>query len=53
MFNETFNKRVGQKIFDARTQKKMSRKDLGLKMDLHETTIKKYEDGKIKSFWHR
>jgi repressor LexA len=50
MFNETFNKRVGKKIFKARTQKKMSRKDLGQKMNLHETTIKKYEDGKIKSF---
>lgn len=44
-----FNESVGIKIYDLRKQKAMSRVDLGNKVGLHETTVKKYEDGKIRS----
>ncbi len=43
------NKEVGQKIFKARKAKKMTRVQLGDLVGLHETTIKKYEDGNIKN----
>ena len=43
------NKIIGQRIYDNRKKKKMSRKLLGEKINLHETTIKKYEDGEIKN----
>lgn len=43
------NKEVGQKIFKARKAKKMTRVQLGELVGLHETTIKKYEDGNIKN----
>lgn len=46
---DDFNKKVGEKIYSLRKAKGMSRVDLGKKVDLHETTIKKYEDGNIKS----
>lgn len=42
-------KEIGQKIFNARKAKKMSRAALGEKIGLHETTIKKYEDGNLKN----
>lgn len=48
MGNE-FNKEVGHKIFEARKSLKMSRAELGKKVNLHESTIKRYEDGDIKS----
>lgn len=38
---------VGKKIFATRRAKKMSRAELGQKVGLHETTLKKYEDGDI------
>lgn len=44
-----FNTEVGLKIFNARKNLKMSRADLGKKVNLHESTIKRYEDGHIKS----
>lgn len=44
-----FNTDVGLKIFNARKNLKMSRADLGKKVNLHESTIKRYEDGHIKS----
>lgn len=44
-----FNVEVGLKMFNARKNLKMSRADLGKKVNLHETTIKRYEDGNIKS----
>lgn len=44
-----FNTDVGLKIFNARKNLKMSRAELGKKINLHESTIKRYEDGHIKS----
>lgn len=45
-----FNKNIiGQRIYDNRKKKKMSRKLLGEKVNLHETTVKRYEDGDIKN----
>ncbi|MGL5329176.1 MAG: helix-turn-helix domain-containing protein [Peptostreptococcaceae bacterium] len=44
-----FNIDVGLKIFNARKSLKMSRSELGKKINLHESTIKRYEDGHIKS----
>lgn len=40
---------IGKRIFDARKKLKMSRAELGSKVNLHESTIKRYEDGQIKS----
>lgn len=45
----TVNKDVGLKIFDARKNLKMTRAELGKKVGLHESTVKRYEDGQIKS----
>ena len=44
-----FNTDVGLKIFNARKNLKISRVELGKKVNLHESTIKRYEDGHIKS----
>ena len=49
MKNNEFNISVGKKLYDARKSLKMSRAELGEKIGLHETTIKRYEDGDIKS----
>ena len=46
---EKFNKEVGVKLFYARKAHQMTRAELGLKIGLHESTIKRYEDGEIKS----
>ena len=43
------NKEIGKKIFDARKSMKLSRKELGEKVNLHESTVKRYEDGDIKT----
>ena len=40
---------LGQKIYQARKAAKMSRAELGKLVGLHETTVKRYEDGDIKS----
>lgn len=42
-------KALGKKIYTARKAKKMSRAELGKLTGLHETTVKRYEDGDIKS----
>lgn len=42
-------KALGEKIYNARKAKKMSRAELGRLTGLHETTVKRYEDGEIKS----
>ena len=44
-----YNIDVGQKIFNARKSLNMSRAELGKKVNLHESTIKRYEDGHINS----
>lgn len=44
-----FNIDVGQKIFNARKSLNMSRAELGKKVGLHESTVKRYEDGHINS----
>ncbi|WP_407453584.1 helix-turn-helix domain-containing protein [Methanobrevibacter sp.] len=44
-----YNIAVGEKIHKARVNKKMSMKELGLKVNLHESTISRYEKGDIKS----
>lgn len=43
------NKKIGKKIFDARKKLGITRKELGLKLNLHESTVKRYEDGDIKT----
>lgn len=47
--NENINKDIGLKIFNARKNLKMTRSELGKKVGLHESTVKRYEDGQIKS----
>lgn len=47
--NENINKNIGLKIFNARKNLKMTRSELGKKVGLHESTVKRYEDGQIKS----
>ena len=42
-------KALGQKIYTARKAAGMSRAELGRRTELHETTVKRYEDGNIKS----
>lgn len=49
MDTSKFNSEVGKRIYELRKLKNMSRVELGAKVGLHETTIKKYEDGNIKS----
>lgn len=44
-----FNKTIGKKISDARTDLKMSRAVLGEKVNLSENTIKHYEEGHVKN----
>lgn len=43
------NKEIGLKIFNARKNLKMTRAELGNRVNLHESTVKRYEDGQIKS----
>lgn len=47
--NNDFNISVGKKLFAARKNLKMTRAELGKMVDLHESTIKRYEDGQIKT----
>lgn len=44
-----YNEKVGQRIKDLRKQKKISMAKLGELVNLHESTINRYEQGKIKS----
>lgn len=39
---------VGQRIFEARKKRKISRKEVADFLQVHETTIKRYEDGNTK-----
>ncbi|MFQ4202289.1 hypothetical protein C3B57_14980 [Clostridioides difficile] len=48
MNDDNFNKDVGKKLFKVRKDLKLTRAELGKKINLHETTIKRYEDGDIK-----
>ena len=45
---ETNNKEIGKRLFEQRTLKGMSRAEVGKLINLHESTIKRYEDGDIK-----
>lgn len=47
--NINVNKKIGANIFNARKKLHMSRAELGKKVNLHESTVKRYEDGQIKS----
>ncbi len=44
-----FNISVGRKLFAARKERGLSRMEVGKRVDLHETTVKRYEDGDIKN----
>lgn len=43
-----YNKELGRRIYNARKELGMTMKELGHKVDLHESTIKRYESGDIK-----
>lgn len=47
--NKDLNLEIGKKLFEARKTKRMSRAELGKFVNLHESTIKRYEDGDIKT----
>lgn len=47
--SEKFNKEVGRHLYEARKQKGYSRAKVGELVGLHETTVKRYEDGEIKA----
>ena len=49
IFDDTFNKEVGQRIRSARKNKDMTMKELGKKVNLSEATIQRYENGLIKN----
>lgn len=49
IINDDGNKKIGKKLFGARKSKGLSRAELGKLLGLHESTIKRYEDGDIKS----
>lgn len=42
-------KEIGKRIFAKRKELKLTRAELGMKLGLHESTVKRYEDGDIKS----
>jgi len=44
-----YNQKVGQKIYDARIKKEITLKELGNLVGLSESTIQRYEKGKIKN----
>lgn len=47
--SNNINIEIGKRIFAARKKLKLSRVELGKKVNLHESTIKRYEDGQIKT----
>ena len=49
MSDEIFRKNIGNRIREARKAKGLTMKDLGEKVGLAESTIQRYEIGKIKS----
>lgn len=44
-----YNIEVGRRLYEARKALRMSRAELGTKVHLHESTVKRYEDGQIKA----
>ena len=46
--DKQYCKEVGQRLYSLRKNLRLTRAELGKKVDLHETTIKRYEDGEIK-----
>ena len=46
--NEQYYKEVGQRLFALRKQLGITRAELGKKINLHEVTVKRYEDGDVK-----
>ena len=44
-----YNKEVGIRLYSKRKHLNLTRAELGEKIGLHESTIKRYEDGEIKS----
>lgn len=49
MTDNNINKEIGLKIHNARKNKKMTMKELGKKVGLHESTVSRYEKGDIQS----
>lgn len=49
MTYNNINKEIGLKIHNARKNKKMTMKELGKEVGLHESTISRYEKGDIQS----
>lgn len=47
--DKQFNKALGLRLFNARKNLGMPRKEVGDALGLHESTIKRYEDGEIES----
>lgn len=47
--DKEYNKQVGLRLFKRRKELSLTRAELGKKLLLHESTIKRYEDGEIKS----
>lgn len=47
--DNNYNKSVGERLLRARKEKGYSRAKVGELVGLHETTVKRYEDGDIKS----
>lgn len=46
---DNFKKEVGRRLYNARKEKGYSRAKVGELVGLHETTVKRYEDGLIKA----
>lgn len=46
---EDYNIQVGERIRKCRKAKKISMKELGKRVDLHESTISRYEKGEIQT----
>ena len=44
-----YNAKIGKKINTARKRKKMSLRELGEEIGLHESTVSRYEKGEIKA----
>ena len=44
-----YNKELGKRIYNARKALDMTMKELGAKVGLHESTVKRYENGEIKT----
>lgn len=47
--SQEYNIEVGKRLFKERTSKGLTRAEIGLLVSLHESTVKRYEDGDIKS----